>query len=522
MTNQENQTKGSNEENSQDQKPNEFPKMNKEFEKTSMQKTDSFQNLSQKQSFQEHFNSKTNQLLLPTSWKIKDPLEEISLIKKLKEDPFGSLYIGRHNESGFCFLVKLIQLPKKKAQQAKNKIESLYTFANKSFSQYYGSIFYQDFLWVFLEYNYPGSITKIMSEITRNLTEAEARIVLKSAIKGLISLHNNNIVHRDLKASNLLITDLGDVKFSEFGLCKHLLTVVGRKYFDIGQNVLNPYWLAPEIIQGQDYNLSSDIWSLGITAIELVEGKPPRFEEHPLRVLMIIPNENPPTLKHPENFSKEFLNFIEICLKKKPEERPNITDLKSHIFFQEKKTNNNPVLQNLINKYYKTKCHISHTKNIQKVELAIDKKEKKKKNVDEIEKEINGYDNSNGTIIIKIDEVVEEKNNNNLDDKIKEKTNTNNLEIDSSLEIIDDLSKDSTQKIGKKKIFKKIDINKKQKINLNKTPKNDNSFKINDTTLSKKNVFLALKYLLFLINSFIKTPPSEINLNLISKFINYN
>ncbi|XP_065438244.1 serine/threonine-protein kinase 3 isoform X6 [Chrysemys picta bellii] len=168
---------------------------------------------------------------------------------------------------------------------------------------------------------------------TEKLTEDEIATILKSTLKGLEYLHFMRKIHRDIKAGNILLNTEGHAKLADFGVAGQLTDTMAKRNTVIG----TPFWMAPEVIQEIGYNCVADIWSLGITSIEMAEGKPPYADIHPMRAIFMIPTNPPPTFRKPELWSDEFTDFVKKCLVKNPEQRATATQLLQHTFIKNAK-----------------------------------------------------------------------------------------------------------------------------------------------------------------------------------------
>ncbi|XP_069507456.1 serine/threonine-protein kinase 4 isoform X4 [Ambystoma mexicanum] len=183
----------------------------------------------------------------------------------------------------------------------------------------------------------------------QQLTEEEIAAVFQSTLKGLEYLHFMRKIHRDIKAGNILLNTEGHAKLADFGVAGQLTDTMAKRNTVIG----TPFWMAPEVIQEIGYNCVADIWSLGITAIEMAEGKPPYSDIHPMRAIFMIPTNPPPTFRKPEHWSHDFIDFVKQCLVKNPEQRATATQLLQHPFIKNAKGVS--ILKDMINEAVEVK-----------------------------------------------------------------------------------------------------------------------------------------------------------------------
>lgn len=180
------------------------------------------------------------------------------------------------------------------------------------------------------------NLVKALQAANRRMNEDQIAYILRETSKALCYLHENHVIHRDVRGNNILLTKEGEVKLCDFGLSKDTRTTYGKR----GSNVGSPNWMAPEVItsnaKGDDvYNNRSDVWALGITAIELGDGSAPYAEMHPTRIIFQVVRNPPPTLYRQSNWTQTFNDFIAECLEKNSECRPVMAELMEHPFFMQ-------------------------------------------------------------------------------------------------------------------------------------------------------------------------------------------
>ena len=258
-----------------------------------------------------------------------DPESEFDLIELVGQGNYGRVYKAMHKKTGKIYSAKIAYIEKtNEVESFKKEINILSQCNNQYIVHYYGSYIKGHQIWIILEFCDGGSLFELIKILPRNLNEEEIASLIYMILKGLVFLHENKKIHRDIKTENILLTHKGIAKLADFGVSTQLMHSFSKKITKIG----TPFYMSPEVILQNKYDYKCDIWSLGITTIEMAEGEPPFAKVKGYWVLKKIITHPPKGLKNKEKWSNEFNNFVEKCLIYDPEKRPSAKELLQHPF----------------------------------------------------------------------------------------------------------------------------------------------------------------------------------------------
>ena len=407
------------------------------------------------------------------------PEELFTLICPIGNGGFGKVYKAIHNSSKEIFAIKIIDYTKNcnndksnisfnyKSIQQETSVMRLINESNYILN-YYGSYYSRNSnsLWLILEYCSSGSAVDLMLSMGRTLSEIEIATIIEMILKALIQIHEINLIHRDIKGANILLSEDGYAKLGDFGVG---IQMTNEEYRTSKKG--SPYWMSPQVVLSNKYDTKTDIWSLGITCLELVEGEPPYGEMKPIMVMEKIAND-PPKAKdiiNVDEHTDDFVNFVNLCLEVNPEHRPSAKELIKHPF----------IVKLAKGKKYLKKLVEDHLSDVEKFRIEeeeyLNNKYKKSKNElyeENEENEINENDLNYKTTINNFDEIQSYSNDNsNIDNNSNKKKYLNDENFFS-------------YETYKSKKINKNNYSNNDSNNFSQNNDNDKNFFLNDLTNS--------------------------------------
>ncbi|PWN23846.1 Pkinase-domain-containing protein [Microstroma glucosiphilum] len=277
-----------------------------------------------------------------------------NLFKRLElvgRGAYGAVYRGQHIPTGNAVALKVVNLdtPDDDVSDIQKEVavlSQLREAESKNVVRYWGCWLKGPELWIVMDYAEGGSIRTLMRG--GPIVEQHAVVIVRETLIALAYLHKSGIIHRDIKAANILLTNAGKILLCDFGVAASLVSSASKRTTFVG----TPYWMAPEVITtGKSYDQSADIWSLGITIYEMVMGNPPLAEIEQMRAIMLIPKNKPPRLPLEGKFSPLMRDFVATCLNEEAKERPNAEELSKHKWIKGSAKTGPAVLKELITAY---------------------------------------------------------------------------------------------------------------------------------------------------------------------------
>ncbi|KAN0025603.1 hypothetical protein ACTFIU_002042 [Dictyostelium citrinum] len=250
---------------------------------------------------------------------------------KIGEGAAGEVFVVTQLKTNNKVAIKKMPLNQQNMKLIVTEIGIMKSCRHQNIIDYIDSYLVGDSLWVAMEFMGGGCLTEILEQFNSvKLVEAQIAYVCAETLKGLAYIHSQHRIHRDIKSDNILLGSDGSVKLADFGYAAQLTKSKQKRVTIVG----TPYWMAPELIRGQNYDRKVDIWSLGIMAMEMAESEPPYMSFPPLRALFLITTKGIPDLKDQNKWSDDFKDFVKKCLDKDVENRPEAKVLLNHPFLK--------------------------------------------------------------------------------------------------------------------------------------------------------------------------------------------
>ncbi|ORZ01815.1 Pkinase-domain-containing protein [Lobosporangium transversale] len=262
---------------------------------------------------------------------------------------YGAVYKGIENATQQVVAIKVLNLDTEEddVSDIQREIATLSQLKNcdsQNITRYHGSFLNGTKLWIVMDYAAGGSIRSLLQALNK-IDEKCIAVIAREVLQALSYLHKHGIIHRDIKAANILLTDEGRVQLCDFGVAGQVTMNSLKRNSFVG----TPYWMAPEVIKGQTYDYKADIWSLGITIYEIATGNPPFADQDPMRAMSLIPKTRPAQLEG--DWSPAMKEFVALCLHEDPIQRPSAEDLLKTKWIKNTSKNPTALLKDLVAKF---------------------------------------------------------------------------------------------------------------------------------------------------------------------------